>query len=221
MRDNIFAELYNKLLGFFRQAEEEESAKDVACNRLRVVLMQDRTNLTPQLLEKMRGELVELLSKYLEMDKEALELNLEQEGEQMALMLSIPVIRAKDEADCELRAEGTEKSETADPLNASNQAEEIEKALAKEEAKESHDTSDDSEQDEESQANEETSDNSEQSEKSSAEDKILGHSECNEESQAETDEKPAKKFPNKKICGECRECELSDDIECEKKQSKK
>ena len=74
MRDNIFTELYNKLLGFFRQAEEEESAKDVACNRLRVVLMQDRTNLTPQLLEKMRGELVELLSKYLEMDKEALEL---------------------------------------------------------------------------------------------------------------------------------------------------
>ena len=101
MRDNIFTELYNKLLGFFRQAEEEESAKDVACNRLRVVLMQDRTNLTPQILERMRGELVELLSKYLEMDKEALELNLEQEGDQMALMLSIPVIRAKDEDEIE------------------------------------------------------------------------------------------------------------------------
>ena len=97
MRDNIFADLYNKLLGFFRQAEEEENSKDVARNRLRVVLMQDRTNLTPQILERMRSELVELLSKYLEMDKDALELNLEQDGEQMALALSIPVIRAKDE----------------------------------------------------------------------------------------------------------------------------
>lgn len=97
MRD-IFSELYNKVLGFFKSNEpKEENAKDVACNRLKFVLMQDRTNLNPQLLEKLRGELVDLLSKYVEMDKEALELNFEQEGEQMALMLSIPVIRAKDE----------------------------------------------------------------------------------------------------------------------------
>ena len=168
MRDNIFTELYNKLLGFFRQAEE--SAKDVACNRLRVVLMQDRTNLTPQLLEKMRGELVELLSKYLEMDKEALELNLEQEGDQMALMLSIPVIRAKDE-------------------------EEIEQALAEEEAKT---------------VVEETS------EEELVED--TGSESAEEEVKKD---KPAKKFPNKEICGDCRECELSDDIECEKKKQVK
>ena len=63
--------------------------------------MQDRTNLTPELLQRMRRELVELLSKYVEMDKDALELNFDQEGDQMALMLSIPVIRAKDEAEIE------------------------------------------------------------------------------------------------------------------------
>ena len=118
MRENIFAELYNKLLGFFRQAEEEESAKDVACNRLRVVLMQDRTNLTPQLLERMRGELAELLSKYLEMAKEALELNLDQAGEQMALMLSIPVIRAKDEAEIEKALAVEESKEAAEEIDA-------------------------------------------------------------------------------------------------------
>ena len=97
----ILQNLYNKVLGFFRQTDAEqeqvESAKDTACNRLRVVLMQDRTNLTPELMERMRKEMVELLSKYVEMDKEALELNLEQDGDQVALMLSIPVIRAKDE----------------------------------------------------------------------------------------------------------------------------
>ena len=101
MKDNIFSELFNKVFGFFRQAEKEETAKDTAVNRLRVVLMQDRTNLSPELMERMRKELVELLSKYVEMDKDALELNLEQEGEQMALMLSIPVLRAKDEAEIE------------------------------------------------------------------------------------------------------------------------
>ena len=187
MRENIFAELYNKLLGFFRQAEVEESAKDVACNRLRVVLMQDRTNLTPQLLERMRGELVELLSKYLEMDKEALELNLDQEGEQMALMLSIPVIRAKDEA-------------------------EIEKALAEEEAKDVAEEIDETGESEEVQPQD-----SEKTDENPAEDSDTA--DVAEEKPAEkVEEKPVKKFPDKEICGHCRECDLSDDIECEKKQ---
>ena len=118
MSENILKELCNRLLSLFKQTEtKEENAKDVACNRLRVVLMQDRTNLTPELLQRMRKELVELLSKYVEMDKDALELNFDQEGDQMALMLSIPVIRAKDE-------------------------EEIEKALAKADEKEKEDSED-------------------------------------------------------------------------------
>ena len=108
MKD-IFSDLFNKVFGFFRQSEQkEENAKDTAVNRLRVVLMQDRTNLTPELLEKMRGELIELLSKYVEMDKDALELNFEQEGNQMALMLSIPVLRAKDEEEIEAAEEAAE-----------------------------------------------------------------------------------------------------------------
>ena len=194
MKDNIFAELYNKLLGFFRQAEQEESAKDVACNRLRVVLMQDRTNLTPQLLERMRSELVELLSKYLEMDKEALELNLDQEGEQMALMLSIPVIRAKDE-------------------------EEIEKALAESE-KAAEESAEESEEDSDDDSADDTED--EVSAQETSEETSDEESEDEPKSEVVSDSKNAKvaamKFPNKEICGDCRECELSDDIECEKKQ---
>ena len=120
MRD-IFQDLFNKVFGFFRQAEKEENAKDTAVNRLRVVLMQDRTNLTPELLVKMRGELIELLSKYVEMDKDALELNFEQEGNQMALMLSIPVLRAKDEDEIE---EASEKSDEDEKTTDENSAEE-------------------------------------------------------------------------------------------------
>lgn len=114
----ILQNLYNKVLGFFRQTDiqQEESSKDTACNRLRVVLMQDRTNLTPELMERMRKEMIELLSKYVEMDKEALELNLEQDGEQVALMLSIPVIRAKDEEEIKeaLEAEDAEKDDMSE-----------------------------------------------------------------------------------------------------------
>jgi len=97
MKD-IFTDFYNKVLSFFNRTEQSgENAKDVACNRLKLVLMQDRTNLTPAIMDRMRKELIELLSKYMELDRELLDLNFEHEEEQIALMLSIPVIRAKDE----------------------------------------------------------------------------------------------------------------------------
>ena len=100
----LFTDIYNTVARFFRQSDEPvigDASKAVAANRLKLVLMQDRTNLTPRVLEQMRGEMMDLLSKYLEMDKDMLELNFEQEGDQVALMLSIPVIRAKDEEEIE------------------------------------------------------------------------------------------------------------------------
>lgn len=103
----IFNDFYKKVLGFF-QPQEKENLKEIACNRLKLVLMQDRTNLTPQLLERMRGELIDLLSKYVEMDRDALELNFEQEGDSMALMLSIPVLRAKEEEEIQALIEAEE-----------------------------------------------------------------------------------------------------------------
>ena len=111
----LFSDFYNTVAKFFRPQEEPmmgDASKAVATNRLKLVLMQDRTNLTPKVLEQMRGELVDLLSKYLEMDKEMLELNFEQEGDQVALMLSIPVIRAKDEAEIEEALKASEENKS-------------------------------------------------------------------------------------------------------------
>lgn len=120
----IFTDIYKKLAGFFRAEEKEDASKNVACNRLKLVLMQDRTNLTPQLLERMRGEMIDLLSKYVEMDKEALELNFEQEGDQMALMLSIPVLRAKDEEEIQAIIDAEDKAKEESENETSEDAEE-------------------------------------------------------------------------------------------------
>lgn len=152
MSENIFTELYNRVLSLFGQsAPKEENAKDVACNRLRVVLMQDRTNLTPELLQRMRKELVELLSKYVEMDKEALELNFEQEGEQMALMLSIPVVRAKDEAEIEeaLKAEDDDSEEAEDDTSEDDENVEEDEVSEEQESEEEASQSDENAQEDE------------------------------------------------------------------------
>ena len=131
----LFTDIYNTVAKFFRPQEEQgDASKSVATNRLKLVLMQDRTNLTPRILEQMRGELIDLLSRYVELDKELLELNFEHEGDQVALMLSIPVIRAKDEEEIEatlkaeaekLEAKAEEIKETAES-NEENSEEEVE-----------------------------------------------------------------------------------------------
>lgn len=172
MSENILKELCNRLLSLFKQTEtKEDNAKDIACNRLRVVLMQDRTNLTPELLQRMRRELIELLSKYVEMDKDALELNFDQEGDQMALMLSIPVIRAKDE-------------------------EEIEKALAEEDSKKEEDEDDDASDEEigeREEANEEDNDNDDETSEEEVEDEVEDDVEEEEETEPEIVEEKTEK----------------------------
>lgn len=162
MSENLLKEICNKVLSLFKQTEkEEENAKDIACNRLRVVLMQDRTNLTPELLQRMRRELVELLSKYVEMDKDALELNFDQEGDQMALMLSIPVIRAKDEKEIEEALKAEDEAEESDEDLESEEDDDSE------EEKEEETSSEDEEND--SEDNQENSDEVEISEEKSEE----------------------------------------------------
>lgn len=162
MSENLLKEICNRVLSLFKQTEkEEENAKDVACNRLRVVLMQDRTNLTPELLQRMRRELIELLSKYVEMDKDALELNFDQEGDQMALMLSIPVIRAKDEKEIEEALKAEDEAEESDEDLESEEDDDSE------EEKEEETSSEDEEND--SEDNQENSDEVEISEEKSEE----------------------------------------------------
>lgn len=152
MKD-IFANLYNKVVSFFHQTDNETSnAKDVACNRLKLVLMQDRTNLTPAIMDRMRKELIELLSKYVELDKELLDLNFEHEDNQMALMLSIPVIRAKNEEEIQ---EMIDKEEEEKKLLEEAESEEEDD----DETSEDNDKDDDTDEDEDDETEDEKIEN--------------------------------------------------------------
>lgn len=96
MKENIFSNFYTKVLNFFTAGKtDEESSRSNATNRLKLVLMQDRSNLDGATMQKMREQLITVISKYIEIDTEALDLNLEGDGEEIALMLNIPVIRAR------------------------------------------------------------------------------------------------------------------------------
>ncbi len=92
----LFSEIYNKIMDLF-QIEHSENTSECATNRLQVILMHDRTKLDPLIMGKMREELIEVFSKYVVIDKEELEIGLKNEGDAVALMLNIPIVRAKTE----------------------------------------------------------------------------------------------------------------------------
>jgi len=77
-------------------SSDAASAKDDAKNRLRLVLLHDRTQLSPSLLESMRDELVAVIAKYVEIDQTTLDLCLEKETNTIALVANIAVVRAKE-----------------------------------------------------------------------------------------------------------------------------
>ena len=166
----LFTDIYNTVAKFFRPQEEQgDASKSVATNRLKLVLMQDRTNLTPKILEQMRGELIDLLSRYVELDKELLELNFEHEGDQVALMLSIPVIRAKDEEEIEatLKAEAEKLEAKAEEIKESAESDE---EISEEniEAEENEDADDNSENQDDNNETSETKEDSSETEESHA-----------------------------------------------------
>lgn len=135
MSENIFSNFYNRVLSFFQGDKADgESAKVAATNRLKLVLMQDRSNLDGATMQKMREQLISVISKYIEIDQEALNLNLESEGDEIALMLNIPVIRARtpeeidelEKAEEEARKEEIKAAIEAEKEDASDENEESE-----------------------------------------------------------------------------------------------
>lgn len=69
-----------------------ETSKDTAKSRLKLVLMHDRAAIPAAMLEQMRSELLAVLSKYVEIDQAALEMNLERSEGSIALLANIPIL---------------------------------------------------------------------------------------------------------------------------------
>lgn len=75
--------------------KESVNSKNVAKERLRLVLVHDRASVSPQLLQALKNDLITVISKYMEIDEKALEVNLDGDDTQVALVANIPVKRMK------------------------------------------------------------------------------------------------------------------------------
>jgi len=62
-----------------------------AKDRLRLVLIHDRTDLTPGQLDALKDELITVISRYIEIEPQAVEIQLSQNGREQYLVANIPL----------------------------------------------------------------------------------------------------------------------------------
>lgn len=82
------------LMRFFGR-DAASSSKNIARERLRLVLVHDRVNVSPEVLENLKEELIRVISHYMEIDEGALEVSLNHVDNSVALMANIPVLNVK------------------------------------------------------------------------------------------------------------------------------
>ncbi len=73
----------------------EESSKSLAKERLRLVLMSDRVALAPETFDTMKGEMLGVLARYLEIDEHGMDVHFENAERSFALYATIPITSIK------------------------------------------------------------------------------------------------------------------------------
>ncbi len=74
-------------MGLFARRRSAESAKE----RLQLVLIHDRTDLTPTELEALKDDLLETISRHVDVDPEGVQISLERDGRTQRLIADIPL----------------------------------------------------------------------------------------------------------------------------------
>ena len=70
----------------------EPTSRQVAKDRLQLVLVHDRINISPAMLDTMKDEMIKVISKYVEIDPDGVEVTFSQSKRQSRLTADIPVV---------------------------------------------------------------------------------------------------------------------------------
>ena len=91
--------MLQNLLNFFTKTK---TSKDIAKDRLKLVLIHDRANVSPQFLEMIKSEIIKVITNYIEIDEGELEIQLTRtqsedgQGIVPALIANIPIKKVKN-----------------------------------------------------------------------------------------------------------------------------
>lgn len=99
--------MFESIMNFLRKMTKKEDqtlkSKDAAKERLHLVLMQDRANVSADFLDLMKQEIIEVIKKYIDIDESAMDVRLTNKDNgdgsngAPALYANIPILNIKDE----------------------------------------------------------------------------------------------------------------------------
>ena len=139
--------MFESIMKFFNKLRKKEekvapNSKEAAKERLHLVLMQDRANVSADFLELMKQEIIEVIKKYIDIDEGAIDVRLtNKENEDgtngaPALYANIPILNIKNEARKIDKPEEKNKQEEKKTENENKKSTEKEQAETKDEIKE-------------------------------------------------------------------------------------
>lgn len=156
--------MFESIMNFFKKLGKSENnketkSKQTAKERLHLVLMQDRANVSADFLEMMKQEIIEVIKKYIEVDEKEIDVRLTNEVKEdgttgaPSLYANIPIVNIrnemKKEAEAKAKEEQTSKSETEDEKEEQEKQEEQETSKVENEEENSEKISDEEDKGEE------------------------------------------------------------------------
>ncbi len=82
-------------MGFLSNLFGGSGTGKIAKDRLQIVLMHDRADISPELMENLRRDIIAVIKNYVEIDENRIELQLEKEDSSVALVANIPVMTVR------------------------------------------------------------------------------------------------------------------------------
>jgi len=78
-------------MSFFERLLGKKNSANSAKERLQLVLIHDRTDMTPAELESLKDDLIETISRHVEIDPQAVQIGMEHDGRSQRLVADIPI----------------------------------------------------------------------------------------------------------------------------------
>lgn len=78
-------------MSFFERLFGRKNSADNAKERLQLVLIHDRTNLTPAELDSLKDDLIAAISRHVEIDAQSMQIGVEHDGRSQRLVADIPL----------------------------------------------------------------------------------------------------------------------------------
>ena len=136
--------MFEKILNFFKKLGKNENketsgSKTKAKERLHLVLMQDRANVSADFLEMMKQEIIDVIKKYIEVEENEIDVRLTNEVKEdgttgaPSLYANIPIVNIRNDMKKEVQEE---KIEEAKKQEKSEEPKEVKEEIKVEEKEE-------------------------------------------------------------------------------------